>query len=85
MEYQNLKTQPILYQESLACCQETTTSCKGRRHSDTTRTNVFKYCAIFAYCEHVEKYHAKRKVTLQLSQTSNNTQKSKSIQVLCML
>ena len=52
----------------------------------TTRTNVFKYCAICSYCEHVEKYHAQRPVTLHLSRISaDNTQTCKSIQVLCML
>ena len=29
---ENLKTQPILYQKTLACYREYSTSCKGRRH-----------------------------------------------------
>ena len=32
----NLKTQPILYQKTLACYQEYTPSCKGRWHIHTT-------------------------------------------------
>ena len=39
MECQNPKTQPILYQKSLACYQENATSCKGRRHSIATPEN----------------------------------------------
>ena len=31
LEYRNLKTQPILHQKTLACYQQNTTSCKGRR------------------------------------------------------